>query len=1766
MAADSHLALLAGCAVFVADSQRLAVPLQHLAELVVRRSLPKNVPLERWKRPLYFILSGEIRVGWGGGLLPFRTYGAGSVVGLESVSNWYAPLPLWSRAPVAVPTRDTEVLELSWSQFQRALGGSMQRPLMQHLLAAFDASERATQIVNVLASMPRLASASTRALYRLAESAIWIEGSAVSKRLAEEGTRSVTTYVLLKGTCEILRNNEVIAVYRAPTCIGLTECILRQPMPGTVRLVGGVLDQDFKAVRLSGEWLQGLRLESHEFDRAVRRGSRELAPPPEPPKPRQVVVLAATSKLADRAQALAPLLAEAIASSMYDNVLLLRLATGEGPTLAELSEKRRLDEETSGWVATAVWRPPPLSETQAVLLDRVRKDEVNVTLVDATRGSDGYAHVLACLRKEFVPGEASLKLLFLGEAPEEFPNISELGTESVELVPVAMLGARPATGLGLALFQARRDGANRRRYLAAALKALRATARQSRKALRDELRVWVRRPADQAGWPLGTTRVRFPKEWLPGKVPASFAGVGGPESDSLLRWARAATGRRVGLALGGGGALGYVHIALILRLLEEKIPIDLVSGSSFGAVVAAYYCGGDRDGLEVLREHWPLLLLTAMLGAISSYGVQLGVNVDLGFLDLMTLEVPFLPVVTDANVGVEADVRFGTVGSGTRASGSLPPVFGPSILGDKRVLDGGLVANVPIRVLQDECANLIIASNPIARVAPRTRSRLWLPVVTRLWSEFNPLLRLSDSLRMSVIMGRFAGENQKSGDNVVMYSAESTGTSMLSLMSFDRARMIVEQAFQSLEVSRAVSELRSRWYSMLNNPPLPYREVRGTPDGRVVRLELKEGVYFKGEDIDPISLPRLLLLAQVLASFGELQGFTVTATGPDARTASARAEKIALLLRESGRQQVETRAGDIVPGAISSVQLVELVGELVNRTPWELQNALRTKESELNALKQRAMAYLLAADARRLLSQGEGELARLLLLEAAQRGKWSQTAQALRTYLKVATRWHAAFGAGEDVFILAVAWSPDGRWLAVGTMDGEVLLLERATGNRIGVLGRGSVPAVDKLRWVQREQDLQLVVVGSDGAIAVWSVRIDEDSSDAERSRRSSLRMIVAKPDPVKRLPLSSVELSPDGRFVLVAYKVGGDSGNGGAKSLDLRIIDLDALVLLRTSIEGAEVAAWAPRGDRLACAGTAGVAVHEVRDGALSSSRVELAGGAATRVAWHPEGDRLAFAGEDGLVKIVPTTPGSASPPLSLDHASVTHLEWSPDGRDVLTVSGTDRTVRVWDGGSGRLKMVLPHERTCSGASWQPSQKNRGDDRRRIVTWNPEGAWLWDAESGACGLGLQSKNASPREVAWGPDGQDLVLADLKTVQFWVPGRSETLVLDSWCAPGDAPPKGPPAAPLEAAGGPTWYQGQQPLSLALPLAPGSSDWVCWSPDGQWAALVPGDQSAPLFWRSGESPPKGRGVADADTAERVAWSPDGRMLARWGLDGLSIWTPGRAEPVAHQPGVVTQATWTSKGTLLLTVHPDASALEKGWLQRWGPDFQQVPPVSLLEVFYLANWAATPDGRLLAVVAPDAQVVKVHDGETGKLLRDVTVSAQEQNQEEAAFSTPAWSPDGSLLAAVGRTRVFIWNSEGKNLLSSAQPKLSYIHALVWSRSGAYLFAAAYTPPYTRDPCPGLLWGRDASGGWGLHATLDNSPEAVGWAAFSADDSWLAVMGTDGKARLHRAGFEALVEWVEARPGRPELTTEEVTTYLGEARPLWKPARLKAHPAPG
>jgi predicted acylesterase/phospholipase RssA/CRP-like cAMP-binding protein len=188
------------------------------------------------------------------------------------------------------------------------------------------------------------------------------------------------------------------------------------------------------------------------------------------------------------------------------------------------------------------------------------------------------------------------------------------------------------------------------------------------------------------------------------------------------RIVRDLAGLRIGLALGGGGARGLAHVGVIKVLEEEGIPIDMVAGASYGAVVAAAYAVG-RNGprlVKDMRHHWAGLgnfLLDILDYNIPRAALLRGrkirrmIDTAMAHSTIEECQIPIYVVCTDLITGKEVVLEKGKLGEAIWASGSLPGIFRPVEWGEYLLVDGAVLNKVPARVLQEKGAHIILAVN-----------------------------------------------------------------------------------------------------------------------------------------------------------------------------------------------------------------------------------------------------------------------------------------------------------------------------------------------------------------------------------------------------------------------------------------------------------------------------------------------------------------------------------------------------------------------------------------------------------------------------------------------------------------------------------------------------------------------------------------------------------------------------------------------------------------------------------------------------------------------------------------------------------------------------------------------------------------------------------------------------------------------------------------------------------------------------------------------
>ncbi|MBI3875900.1 MAG: patatin-like phospholipase family protein [Verrucomicrobia bacterium] len=180
---------------------------------------------------------------------------------------------------------------------------------------------------------------------------------------------------------------------------------------------------------------------------------------------------------------------------------------------------------------------------------------------------------------------------------------------------------------------------------------------------------------------------------------------------------------RLGLALSSGGAKGLAHIGVIQVLEENGIEVDVVSGCSMGAYIAAIWAFGyDGQHLERLARElegrWGLLhlidpVIPPRRGFIRGVAVKNRLKKSIGDAQFSDLKHPLRVVATDLNTLQHVVFSSGEVASAVHASIAIPGLCVPVRIGGETYFDGGITDPMPADVLREMNVERVIAVNTI---------------------------------------------------------------------------------------------------------------------------------------------------------------------------------------------------------------------------------------------------------------------------------------------------------------------------------------------------------------------------------------------------------------------------------------------------------------------------------------------------------------------------------------------------------------------------------------------------------------------------------------------------------------------------------------------------------------------------------------------------------------------------------------------------------------------------------------------------------------------------------------------------------------------------------------------------------------------------------------------------------------------------------------------------------------------------------------------
>jgi WD40 repeat protein len=617
----------------------------------------------------------------------------------------------------------------------------------------------------------------------------------------------------------------------------------------------------------------------------------------------------------------------------------------------------------------------------------------------------------------------------------------------------------------------------------------------------------------------------------------------------------------------------------------------------------------------------------------------------------------------------------------------------------------------------------------------------------------------------------------------------------------------------------------------------------------------------------------------------------------------------------------------------------------------------------------------------------------------------------------------------------SVAYSPDGRRLAMTVWDSTVRVKDAASGQELLTL-TGHTGPISGMAF--SPDGTRLASSSFDKTVRVWDAATGQE-----------LLTLTGHTDIVK-----SLAFSPDGRQLASA---GGDQ--------TIRVWDAASgqeLLALQGHTGHVQGVAFSPDGRRLTSAGAdKTVRIWDARSGQAQRT---LKGhtGPVSAVAFDPDGRKLVSAGNDEAIRVWDAASGQELLSVKGHTGPVSGVVYSPDGRQ-LASAGWDHTVRVWDSTSGRkLRTFLGHTgeviavafradgRTLASSSQDGTVRVWGTagglefhslvghtgtvwgvafrppDGQRLASAGEDGTVrLWDADSGQQLLSLRGHKGPVHSVAYSPDGRQLASAGSDgTVRVWAADSGQEL--------------------LTLQGHTNWVYG-----------------VAFSPDGRQLASAGSDRTVRVWDAvSGQELLTLQGFASV--VRGVAYSPDGRRLGTAGPfrdEMVRVWEAASGRQVlilqGHKQGE-TGATYSPEGQRLLSPSPFGEArvqlrgiptrqgmlsltrqMGRAWGLAYSPDGRRLAAVGLgqmvrvwdaasgqeqLAITGHSSWvwglAYSPDSQRLATASND-RTVRLWDAATGQELLTL-------NGHLGSVWSLAFSPDGERLASAGDDQVVLWES--------------------------------------------------------------------------------------------------------------------------------------------
>lgn len=191
---------------------------------------------------------------------------------------------------------------------------------------------------------------------------------------------------------------------------------------------------------------------------------------------------------------------------------------------------------------------------------------------------------------------------------------------------------------------------------------------------------------------------------------------------------------KTGLVLSGGGTRGFAHLGVIAALNEKGIYPEVISGTSAGAIVGAFIAGqkSPEEVMKIFKKGWFFQYTKLNLpvnGLLKLDGLREIIEEEVEYKNIEDLPVPFYVAVANMNKGAVEYKNSGPLGKTVLASSSIPVLFAPVEINGQFYVDGGLMDNIPIEPIKNDCEQLIVVN--ISPLNPRENFKNLIQIASR---------------------------------------------------------------------------------------------------------------------------------------------------------------------------------------------------------------------------------------------------------------------------------------------------------------------------------------------------------------------------------------------------------------------------------------------------------------------------------------------------------------------------------------------------------------------------------------------------------------------------------------------------------------------------------------------------------------------------------------------------------------------------------------------------------------------------------------------------------------------------------------------------------------------------------------------------------------------------------------------------------------------------------------------------------------------------